>query len=139
MVGPSKQASNASVGLAQARPNCSRYLFAPHWKHFISVNMQSRSVHSFFFLLTACLAATTTAAQLTVFRGTFVHSRERTEMEVLEDYLIGFDENNQGNVSTRINTHNSVGVGRCIWTLIWYTKCVIQLVLAAAFGHWYTK
>ena len=61
--------------------------------------MQPRSVRLLLFLLTTCLAVTTTTAQLKVFRGTIVHSRVRTEMEVLEDYLIGFDENNQGRVS----------------------------------------
>ena len=52
-----------------------------------------------------CFVAAVTAAQtpmqLKVFRGTLVHSRVRTEMEVLEDYLIGIDDNNYGTVSCR--------------------------------------
>ena len=43
--------------------------------------------------------------QLKVFRGTLVHSRVLTEMEVLEDYLIGIDENNYGRVSCRNHIH----------------------------------
>ena len=59
------------------------------------------------WVLIACLAAAvaTSAAQaptkLKVFRGTLVNYRVRTEMEVLEDYLIGIDENNLGTVSCR--------------------------------------
>ena len=64
------------------------------------MNMHALNARSFLLLLAACSAVTTTAAQLKVFRGTLVHSRVRTEMEVLQDYLIGFDEDNLGNVST---------------------------------------
>ena len=66
-------------------------------------DMRPRSVRSLLLLLTACLTVVATAAQTTqlkVFRGTLVHSRLRTEMEVLEDYLIGFNESNLGRVST---------------------------------------
>ena len=49
--------------------------------------------------LVAAVAAAQTPMQLKVFRGTLVHSKIRTEMEVLEDYLIGIDENNYGTVS----------------------------------------
>ena len=49
--------------------------------------------------LVAAVVAAQTAMQLKVFRGTLVHSRVRTEMEVLENYLIGIDENNYGTVS----------------------------------------
>ena len=49
--------------------------------------------------LVAAVAASQTPTQLKVFRGTLVHSRVRTEMEVLEDYLIGIDESNYGTVS----------------------------------------
>jgi len=49
--------------------------------------------------LVAAVAAVRTPMQLKVFRGTLVHSKVRTEMEVLEDYLIGIDENNLGTVS----------------------------------------
>ena len=63
--------------------------------------MQPRNVSSFLLLLTASLTVAT-AAQLKVFRGTLVHSRVRTEMEVLQDHVIGFDANNSGRVSTNI-------------------------------------
>ena len=49
--------------------------------------------------LIAAVAAAQTPMQLKVFRGTLVHSRIRTEMEVLENYLIGIDESNYGTVS----------------------------------------
>ena len=42
--------------------------------------------------LLAVVAAGQTATQLKVFRGTVVHSRVPTEMEVLEDYLNGFTQ-----------------------------------------------
>ena len=67
--------------------------------------METRTFRSIVSLLAACLLVTTAAAQtirLKVFRGTLVHSRVRTEIEVLEDYLIGFDENNFGRVSTEL-------------------------------------
>ena len=56
-----------------------------------------------FWVLICCLVVTVAAAQtptqLKVFRGTLVHSRVRTEMEVLQDYLIGINESNYGTVS----------------------------------------
>ena len=70
-----------------------------------TVNMDTRSVRSVVSLLAASLIVTTVAAQtaqLKVFRGTLVHSRVRTEMEVLEDFLIGFNESNLGRVSSNI-------------------------------------
>ena len=51
--------------------------------------------------LVAVVAAAQTPTQLKVFRGTVVHSRIPTEIEVLEDYLIGFNESNYGTVSYR--------------------------------------
>ena len=57
--------------------------------------------------LVAVAAAAQTPTQLKVFRGTVVHSRIPTEMEVLEDYLIGFNESNYGTVSCR-----DLGVGQ---------------------------
>ena len=51
--------------------------------------------------LVAAIVAAQTPMQLKVFRGTLVHSRVRTDMEVLEDYLIGIDENNYGTVSEK--------------------------------------
>jgi len=68
--------------------------------------METRTFRSLVFLLAPCLFVTTAAAQtirLKVFRGTLVHSRVRIEIEVLEDYLIGFDENNLGNVSSYVS------------------------------------
>ena len=56
-------------------------------------------------ILIGCLVAAIAAAQppqLKVFRGTLVHSRVRTEIEMLEDYLIGFNESNYGTVSCYI-------------------------------------
>ena len=65
----------------------------------------------FFRVLIGCLVAVVAAAQtptqLKVFRGTVVHSRVSNEMEVLEDYLIGFNESNYGTVSCR-----DLGVGQ---------------------------
>ena len=66
--------------------------------------MWPRSVRSLLFLLTACLIdigpnAVAQTTQLKVFRGTLVHSRVRSEMEVLQNYLIGFNESNLGTVS----------------------------------------
>ena len=37
--------------------------------------------------------------QLRVYRGTLVHSRVLEQIEVLQDHLLGFDENNLGEVS----------------------------------------
>ena len=68
--------------------------------------MDTRIVRSLVSLLAACLVVATAAAQTTqlkVFRGTLVHSRVRTEMEVLQDYLIGFNESNLGSVSYSSN------------------------------------
>jgi len=45
--------------------------------------------------------------QLKVFQGMLIHSRVRIEMEVLQDYLIGFDENDLGRVSTTARKMNS--------------------------------
>ena len=64
--------------------------------------MWPRSVRSLLFLLTACLIVPNAVAQTTqlkVFQGTLVHSRVRSEMEVLQNYLIGFNESNLGTVS----------------------------------------
>ena len=54
-----------------------------------------------FGCLVAAIAVSPAHTQLKVFRGTLVHSRIRTEMEVLEDYLIGIDRDNYGTVSCR--------------------------------------
>ena len=79
--------------------------------------MELYSARSLFLrVLIGCFVAAVTAIQLPpmqlkVFRGTLVHSRVRTEMEVLEDYLLGIDESNYGTVSTErvqsiYNTNN---------------------------------
>ena len=52
-----------------------------------------------FGCLVAAVAVSPAHTQLKVFRGTLVHSRIRTEIEVLEDYLIGIDRDNYGTVS----------------------------------------
>lgn len=58
-------------------------------------------------VLIGCLAAAIAAAQtyapaqLKVFRGTLVHSRVPARMEVLENYLLGMDESNNGRVSEK--------------------------------------
>ena len=49
-----------------------------------------------------CLRLTVGQVQLRVYRGTLVHSRVLEQIEVLEDHLLGFDENNLGEVSTCI-------------------------------------
>ena len=67
--------------------------------------MDTRIVRSLVSLLAACLVVATAAAQTTqlkVFRGTLVHSRVRTEMEVLQDHLIGIDVNILGRVSSNV-------------------------------------
>ena len=46
-----------------------------------------------------CLGLTVGQVQLRVYRGTLVHSRVLEEIEVLQDHLLGFDENNLGEVS----------------------------------------
>ena len=66
--------------------------------------MQLKFAHSLpLWVLIGCLvvaiAAAQTSMQLKVFRGTLVHSRVRTEMAVLEDYLLGINESNYGAVS----------------------------------------
>ena len=62
-------------------------------------NVRSLPFRVLICCLVAAVAAAQTPMQLKVFRGTLVHSRVRTEMEFLEDYLIGIDENNYGTVS----------------------------------------
>ena len=46
-----------------------------------------------------CLGLTVGQVQLRVYRGTLVHSRILEQIEVLQDHLLGFDENNLGEVS----------------------------------------
>ena len=46
-----------------------------------------------------CLGMTAGQMQLRVYRGTLVHSRVSEQIEVLQDYLLGFDANNLGEVS----------------------------------------
>ena len=43
--------------------------------------------------LSVCLGLTVGQVQLRVYRGTLVHSRILEQIEVLQDYLLGFDEN----------------------------------------------
>ena len=40
-----------------------------------------------------CLGLTVGQVQLRVYRGTLVHSRVLEQIEVLQDHLLGFDEN----------------------------------------------
>ena len=58
--------------------------------------------------LVAAIVAAQTPTQLKVFRGTLVHSRVRTEMEMLEDYLIGINEGNYGTVSCSPFCHQGI-------------------------------
>ena len=51
-----------------------------------------------------CLGLTVAQVQLRVYRGTLVHSRVLEQIEVLQDHLLGFDEN-LGEVSTALNVH----------------------------------
>ena len=46
-----------------------------------------------------CLGLTAGQMQLRVYRGTLVHSKVSEQIEVLQDYLLGFDANNLGEVS----------------------------------------
>ena len=46
-----------------------------------------------------CLGLTVGHVQLTVYRGTLVHSRVLKQIEILQDHLLGIDENNLGEVS----------------------------------------
>ena len=46
-----------------------------------------------------CLGLTVGHVQLTVYRGTLVHSRVIEQIEILQDHLLGIDENNLGEVS----------------------------------------
>ena len=72
----------------------------------VSSKMDFRVVYICSLLLfTACwnypvVTAQTSAPELRVFQGTLVHSRVSTEREVLQDHLIGVDENS-GDVSER--------------------------------------
>ena len=89
----------AAISKDKAVPRHVHFKIVSHRK----ADMRPRNVRFLLLLLTACLIVVDTAAQTTqlkVFRGTLVHSRLRTEMEVLEDYLIGFNESNLGRVST---------------------------------------
>ena len=45
------------------------------------------------------LKLTVAQNQLQVYRGNLVHSRDLNQIEILEDYLLGFDPNNRGEVS----------------------------------------
>ena len=45
-----------------------------------------------------CLELTVGQVQLRVYRGTLVHSRVLEQIEVLQDHLLGFDENNLGEI-----------------------------------------
>ena len=70
----------------------------------LTVKMQLKFAHLLpLWVLIGCLVAAVAAAQtpmqLKVFRGTLVHSRVRTEMEVLENHLLGINESNYGAVS----------------------------------------
>ena len=66
--------------------------------------MRSNSNPFLLLLLISWFAVTITTAQtrLNVFRGTLVHSRVRTEMEVLPDHLIGIDVNDLGRVKLHV-------------------------------------
>ena len=53
----------------------------------------SLSAVSIFVALALCLGVTVGQVQLRVYRGTLVHSRVLEQIEVLQDHLLGFDEN----------------------------------------------
>ena len=61
-----------------------------------------------------CLGLTVGQVQLRVYRGTLVHSRILEQIEVLQDHLLGFDENNLGEVSTTAGMHSIYEVFSCI-------------------------
>ena len=72
--------------------------------------MRAKSNPFLLLLLASWFAVSVTTAQirLNVFRGTLVHSRVRTELEVLPDHLIGIDVNDLGRVRLQLfRQHNS--------------------------------
>ena len=72
--------------------------------------MRAKSNRFLLLLLASWFAVSVTTAQirLNVFRGTLVHSRVRTELEVLPDHLIGIDVNDLGRVRLQLfRQHNS--------------------------------
>ena len=70
-----------------------------------------------------CLELTVAQVQLRVYRGTLVHSRVLEEIEVLQDYLLGFDENNLGEVSARSTAWHAKY--RYLSALVYFYSCVV--------------
>jgi len=70
--------------------------------------MRAKS-NRFLLLLASWFAVSVTTAQmrLNVFRGTLVHSRVRTEMEVLPDHVIGIDVNDLGRVRLHVVSNST--------------------------------
>ena len=64
--------------------------------------------------LSVCLGLTVGQVQLRVYRGTLVHSRVLEEIEVLQDHLLGFDENNLGEVTTACSTFSFITAQPCV-------------------------
>jgi len=72
--------------------------------------MRAESNRFLLLLLASWLAVSVTTGQirLNVFRGTLVHSRVRTEMEVLPDHLIGIDVNDLGRVRLHVVSNSAI-------------------------------
>ena len=61
--------------------------------------LQGMKLNTVIICVALCLGLTVGQMQLRVYRGTLVHSRVPEQIEVLQDHLLGFDENNLGEVS----------------------------------------
>ena len=72
--------------------------------------MRAESNRFLLLLLASWFAVSVTTGQirLSVFRGTLVHSRVRTEMEVLPDHLIGIDVNDLGRVRLHVVSNSAI-------------------------------
>ena len=74
--------------------------------------MRAKSNRFLLLLLASWFAVSVTTAQmrLNVFRGTLVHSRVRTEMEVLPDHVIGIDVNDLGRVRLHVVSNSTITI-----------------------------
>ena len=70
--------------------------------------------------VTLCLGLTVGQVQLRVYRGTLVHSRVLEQIEVLEDHLLGFDENNLGEVSAAPCCSDHISAALIVQSVIFF-------------------
>ena len=78
------------------------------------------------FFVALCLGLTVGQVQLRVYRGTLVHSRVLEEIEILQDHLLGFDENNLGEVSAAACIHAYITQCPCLHAYAHATDTVLQ-------------